>query len=68
MTEPQQPNPWRFLGLGAELAAVVFALVLLGLWADRRWDTSPWLTLSGALFGIAGGLYNLVRVTLRSMK
>jgi F0F1-type ATP synthase assembly protein I len=37
------------LGLGA------------GIWADRRWCTSPWGVVLGFLGGAAIGFYHLVR-------
>lgn len=37
---------------------------LLGLWADKSWDTTPWLTATGVVLGsvIAGYLvYNQIK-------
>jgi F0F1-type ATP synthase assembly protein I len=56
----------RLSGAGFELAAGVAGFVLLGLWFDRRFGTKPWGILSGALLGIVGGSYNLIRVALLS--
>lgn len=33
-----------------------------GLWLDRQWGTSPWLSLLGFVVGLAAGVLNVVRV------
>ena len=52
------------LSAGTELAVSVLAGFLAGQWLDRKFGTGPWLTLVGALGGIAFGLYQLVRVSI----
>ncbi len=49
----------RYLGYGLTLAAATFLFFLLGLWADGKLGTSPFLTIAGALGGAAAGFYNL---------
>ena len=66
MVKSPQPNPWRYMGLGVELIGAVVILTLLGRWIDRRFQTDPWFTLAGALIGIVGGLYNLIKLALRT--
>lgn len=44
-----------YLTLGIQLAAAVVVFSLVGAWLDSRWDTSPWLLLSGLLLGSVGG-------------
>lgn len=39
-------------------------LVPAGLWADLRWHTRPWLTVLGAVVGLAGSVM-LVRAQLK---
>ncbi len=57
--------PWlRYSGLGLELAGAVALCTLLGWWIDGRFGTAPWGVLIGALFGMAGGMFNLVRVAM----
>jgi F0F1-type ATP synthase assembly protein I len=51
--------------MGFELSASVAGFALLGLWIDRRYDTGPWGVLIGSLLGVTGGLYNLIRTSLR---
>jgi F0F1-type ATP synthase assembly protein I len=67
-TEDPKPSWRRLTGLGLELFGMVFGFVLLGTWIDRRYDTSPWGVLICAVLGIAGGLYNLIRSALQTLK
>lgn len=70
MNEPQKRKSPSSLGaawlagVGFELAGAVGGLCLLGYWIDRKFDTSPWFLISGAIIGIVGGLYNVVRKSL----
>jgi F0F1-type ATP synthase assembly protein I len=41
-----------YLGLGIQIAASMVLPLLGGAWLDNRFNTSPWFTLGGALFGI----------------
>ena len=54
-------------GTGIELAAAVGGGCLVGYWIDWHFRTSPWGLLAGAIIGIVGGIYNLVRPALREM-
>ncbi|MAX24464.1 MAG: hypothetical protein CMJ19_08165 [Phycisphaeraceae bacterium] len=40
--------------LGVELAGILIVLMALGWWGDQKFQTSPWLMLFGALFGVVG--------------
>ncbi len=71
MSDPRQNKKTpvgvgRYAGAGIELAAAVGALCLAGYWVDRKFETSPWGILAGAMTGIVGGLYNLIRPALRA--
>ncbi len=46
------------------LAITLLAFVALGQWLDHRYGQGgvPWFTIVGLLIGIAGGLYNMVRL------
>jgi len=68
MAEKQDATGMRFAGLGMELAASVAVLTLLGWWVDRHFGSAPWGVLTGALIGIVGGMYNLVRQALESIR
>lgn len=49
------------LSVGWELASFSVLGVGLGYWLDKKFSSSPWGTLCGALFGIVIGLYRLIR-------
>ena len=51
----------RYAGLGVQFAATILVLGLLGLWADKRFGTAPWLMILGIFLGAAGGFVSLVR-------
>lgn len=50
-----------YLSLGVEFTASILICFGAGWWADRRFQTSPWLMLFGAFFGMAAGFVNLYR-------
>jgi ATP synthase protein I len=49
------------LGIGSTLALTVALGVGLGFWADRRWGTTPFLTLAGAILGLVMGMYGFIK-------
>lgn len=54
---------WGVYGaVGFQLAATVVGGLLLGLWLDKKYGLSPWMTLAGMFVGSVGGFYNLIRV------
>lgn len=74
MTGPPEPEHrderslrlgWRMGGLAFEVTSQVAAGALLGWLIDRWLDTAPKGLLTGALLGIAVGLWHLVRGALR---
>lgn len=50
-----------YLTLGFQLAAAVVVFFLIGAWADRRWDASPWFKLLGLFLGTVGGFVKFFR-------
>jgi ATP synthase protein I len=68
MAAKQNATGMRYAGLGFELAASVLVLTLLGWWVDRHFGSTPWGVLSGALIGLVGGMYNLVRQALEAVR
>jgi F0F1-type ATP synthase assembly protein I len=63
-----EPNWAKLSGLGVELAAAVGGGTLFGYWWDRHFDTAPWGMVVGGAVGVVGGLYNLIRQSLRAIK
>lgn len=59
------PSPFSYLGLGVELVAPMIVGVLGGKWLDGRFDTAPWLTIAGALLGMAAGFLEFFRRVLQ---
>ncbi len=48
-----------FSSLGLSVALSIFIGLAIGVYLDRRWDTSPWLTLVFLGFGIAAAYRNI---------
>ncbi len=46
---------YALLTIGITFALTLTACVLVGIWADRRWRTTPWLTVAGTLAGMTVG-------------
>ena len=57
-----------FLGLSAAsmLGVTVAAGAYAGRFLDRRWDTSPWLTLGGAFLGLIASVFEMLAVMKRA--
>jgi uncharacterized protein YneF (UPF0154 family) len=54
------PNATAFLGMGLSAAICVAAGVVLGLWLDSRWHTSPALLVVGLLLGLVVGTFFVI--------
>ena len=60
--QKQKPeNAWKYAHIGLQLGGAFLLFFALGYWADKRWETSPWLTLSGAALGFGAGMYYLIK-------
>jgi ATP synthase protein I len=66
--QDDQQNWGRYLGLGLEMAVGIFLGILAGLWLDQRFGWSPWGVLAGAILGLAGGMYLLLKEALKANK
>ncbi len=61
--------PWiRYSGIGIEFAAAVAGFTLVGYWIDRHYECGPWGVLIGAVLGLVGGMYNLIRQSLAAVR
>jgi len=63
-----RPSGLRFSGIGIEFVAAIAGFALVGYWVDRHWDTKPWGLVIGAVLGLIGGMYNLIRESLGAFK
>jgi F0F1-type ATP synthase assembly protein I len=66
--DEDRPSWLRFSGIGIEFAAAVAGFTLVGWWVDRHWNCGPWGLLIGAVLGLAGGMYNMIREALGAFK
>lgn len=67
--EPKSASDWsRLSGIGFEFAAAVGGFTFAGYLWDRYLGTGPWGTLAGAILGLIGGMYNLIRQTMRATR
>jgi len=57
----ERPN---LAGIGFELVGAVVGFTFFGYLWDRHFGSRPWGLLIGALLGLIGGTYNLIRQTL----
>ena len=54
--------------MGVDLAAAVAGFTLVGWFVDRYYETSPRYTVLGAVLGVVGGMYNLIRRSLNASR
>ena len=52
----------RHGAIGMEMAISVVIGMALGWWLDKLFNTKPWLSLVGMLFGFAAGFRSLFRL------
>jgi len=57
-----------FSSLGISVALAIFIGLGIGVWLDRKFDTSPWLTLIFLVIGIIAGFRNIALVIKRARK
>jgi F0F1-type ATP synthase assembly protein I len=53
-----------YLNIGYIFAASVAIFTFAGYFLDNKWETSPWLTVVGAVLGITAGFYNFFKTVL----
>ena len=50
-----------YLTMGIQLAIPVILFFFLGKWLDFKFNTSPWLMLSGLILGAVGGMIKFIQ-------
>ena len=58
-----QPDDGRQLGRMVAIAQIgleMVAPIILGMVLDNWLETTPWLTMLGAVVGLVGGIYHLL--------
>jgi ATP synthase protein I len=53
-----------YIAASTSLVAAVGVLTGLGIWLDRKLDTSPWFTLLGVVVGMTGGFISFFKTVL----
>jgi len=51
----------RASSIGLEFAMTAMVGLGGGYWADKYFETSPWLTLGGFIFGVCAGFWSLFK-------
>ena len=64
----ERPNWIRYSGTGVEFAASVAGLTLFGYWIGRYYGHGDGGLLIGAVLGIVGGGYNLIRQSMAAIR
>ena len=63
-----RPSWIRFSGVGVEFALVIGGFAAVGYWIDLHYGCGPWGLVIGAVLGLIGGTYNLVRESLTAFQ
>lgn len=63
-----RPEWIRHSGIGIEFAAAVGGFAAVGYWIDRTYGSAPWGVIVGAALGLIGGMYNLVKASLKAFQ
>jgi F0F1-type ATP synthase assembly protein I len=61
-------NWFGLVGIGFEFVAAICLCGAVGFWADRHWNTFPWLMIAGGVVGFASGLTMIVRAGHKAFK
>lgn len=63
-----KPSWVRVSGIGIEFASAVAVFTLVGYYIDRYFDSKPTALLICLLLGLTGGMYNLIRESLKATR
>jgi hypothetical protein len=65
MSQDDDTNWGRFIGIGFEIAVGALLGYFAGTWLDRRFGWGGYGTLGGMALGIAAGMYLLIKDAIR---
>lgn len=57
-----------YSSLGLSVSLAIFIGLAIGVYIDRRFDTSPWFTLIFIILGIAAGFRNIALAIKKARK
>ncbi|MBI9017782.1 MAG: AtpZ/AtpI family protein [Phycisphaerae bacterium] len=55
------PRAMRWYGIGIEFGGVMGLFAYLGYKADEKFDTDPWLMVTGVMFAFIGLMYLTIK-------
>lgn len=58
----------QYIALGTHIAASMIIPVVLGIYADKHWDSSPWGVILGAFLGFGAMISIVLRLAAQSGK
>ena len=68
-TDRNAQSKFRLAGMGLELAGAVIGGCVIGWYIDRQFGIEQrYGLMTGALIGIFGGMYNLIKQALKTIK
>jgi ATP synthase protein I len=54
-----------YMGLGLQLAVTVTVMVFLGIWLDKQFNSSPYLTIISSFIGVFAALYEFIKTVIK---
>ncbi|MFO8030439.1 MAG: AtpZ/AtpI family protein [Cyclonatronaceae bacterium] len=58
----------EYIALGTHIAASMIIPVVIGIYVDKRWETSPWGVIIGALMGFASMISIVIKLAAKTGK
>ena len=59
---PPMASAMRWVSTATTVSLEMAIPAVVGVWLDRRLDTSPWLTVIGAVLGLGAGMSHLLKI------
>lgn len=68
MRSPNLAQYGEYIALGAQIAGSMVIPVVIGIYADNYWQSSPWGVIIGALLGFGSMISIVLRVAAKAGK